>query len=61
MQTLGLLLTQQMEERASHPLGFVSTDYAVLIWGLDAVPDPAPFFEATACATSSTPGWRATR
>jgi ATP-dependent Lhr-like helicase len=27
-------------------VGFVSTDYAVLIWGLDRVPDPAPFFEA---------------
>jgi len=44
MQTLGLLLTQQMEEMGLHPMGFVSTDYAVLIWGLDRLRDPAPLF-----------------
>ncbi|MDH5798425.1 MAG: helicase-related protein, partial [Paracoccaceae bacterium] len=41
MQTLGLLLTQRMEETGLHPLGFVSSDYATLIWGLDPVTDPA--------------------
>ncbi len=41
MQTLGLLLTQRMEEAGLHPMGFVATDYAVLIWGLDQVSDPA--------------------
>ncbi|MFC2966477.1 ligase-associated DNA damage response DEXH box helicase [Acidimangrovimonas pyrenivorans] len=41
-QTLGLLLTKRMEEEGLHPLGFVATDYATLIWGLDAVTDPAP-------------------
>ncbi|WP_343079804.1 ligase-associated DNA damage response DEXH box helicase [Ostreiculturibacter nitratireducens] len=46
MQTLGLLLTKRMEEEALNPLGFVSTDYAVLIWGLDRVPDPLPLFNA---------------
>ena len=46
MQTLGLLLTRQMEDEGLAPVGFVSTDYAVLIWGLDRVPDPAPFFDA---------------
>ncbi len=45
MQTLGLLLTQRMEAMGLDPLGFVSTDYAVLIWGLDRVMDPAPLFE----------------
>ena len=45
MQTLGLLLTQRMEELGLHPMGFVATDYAVLIWGLDAVLDPAPLFQ----------------
>ncbi len=45
MQTLGLLLTQRMEVLGLHPLGFVSTDYAVLIWGLDRLDDPAPLFE----------------
>lgn len=48
MQTLGLLLTARMEEEGLAPLGFVSTDYAVLIWGLDPVRDPAPLFEAQA-------------
>ena len=43
-QTLGLLLTQRMEEQGLHPLGFVATDYATMIWGLDPVIDPAPLF-----------------
>ena len=46
MQTLGLLVTRLMEDQGLGPLGFVSTDYAVLIWGLDGVPDPAPLFDA---------------
>ncbi|SFE57557.1 ATP-dependent helicase Lhr and Lhr-like helicase [Sulfitobacter brevis] len=45
MQTLGLLLTKRMEELGLHPLGFVSTDYATLIWGLDPITDPAPLFD----------------
>ena len=40
-QTLGLLLTQRMEEQGLNPLGFVATDYATLIWGMNAVTDPA--------------------
>jgi ATP-dependent Lhr-like helicase len=44
-QTLGLLLTKQMEEAGLAPLGFVCTDYATLIWGLDAVHDPLPLFD----------------
>lgn len=44
-QTLGLLLTKRMEEEGLHPLGFVATDYATLIWGLDEVSDPAALFE----------------
>ena len=43
-QTLGLLLTQRMEVLELAPLGFVSTDYATLIWGLEPVRDPAPLF-----------------
>jgi len=42
LQTLGLLITRRMENNGLHPLGFVSTDYALLIWGLEALPDPAP-------------------
>ncbi len=45
MQTLGLLVTQRMEAMGLNPLGFVSTDYAVLIWGLDRLEDPAPLFD----------------
>ncbi|MEM6825158.1 MAG: ligase-associated DNA damage response DEXH box helicase [Pseudomonadota bacterium] len=48
MQTLGLLITARMEEEGLAPMGFVSTDYAVLIWGLDQVPDPVPLFDAQA-------------
>jgi len=44
-QTLGLLATKRMEERGLHPLGFVATDYATLIWGLDAVLDAAPLLD----------------
>jgi len=48
MQTLGLLLTKRMEELGLHPLGFVATDYATLIWGLEALKDPAPLFDPAA-------------
>ncbi|WP_242601358.1 ligase-associated DNA damage response DEXH box helicase [Pseudaestuariivita atlantica] len=48
MQTLGLLLTKRMEEMGLAPMGFVATDYAVLIWGLDAVTDPTPLFDLEA-------------
>ena len=47
MQTLGLLLTQRMEQVGLHPMGFVSTDYATLIWGLDPVLDPASLLSGT--------------
>ena len=43
-QTLGLLLTQRMEAMGLQPLGFVATDYATLIWGLEPVRDPAALF-----------------
>ncbi|MFQ6553868.1 ligase-associated DNA damage response DEXH box helicase [Aestuariibius insulae] len=46
MQTLGLLITQRMEERGLDPLGFVTTDYALLIWGLEPLDDPEPLFVA---------------
>ncbi|WP_223428611.1 ligase-associated DNA damage response DEXH box helicase [Tateyamaria pelophila] len=48
MQTLGLLLTKRMEETGLNPLGFLATDYATLIWGLDPIRDPAPLFEIDA-------------
>ena len=46
--TLGLLLTKRMEEEGLNPLGFVATDYATLIWGLDPVPDPVALFDRAA-------------
>ncbi|WP_163846614.1 ligase-associated DNA damage response DEXH box helicase [Pseudooceanicola aestuarii] len=46
-QTLGLLLTKRMEEDGLAPLGFVATDYATLIWGLEAAGDPVPLFDLT--------------
>ena len=47
-QTLGLLLTKRMEELGLDPLGFVSTDYATLFWGLEPLTDPAPLFKIDA-------------
>ncbi len=47
-QTLGLLVTKRMEEEGLHPLGFVATDYATLIWGLDPVMQAAPLLDAQA-------------
>ena len=42
LQTLGLLLTRRMEAAGLAPLGFVCSDYALLVWGLEETPDPAP-------------------
>lgn len=44
-QTLGLLLTKRMEDLGLAPMGFVATDYATLIWGLDHVSDPRPLLD----------------
>lgn len=34
-QTLGMLLTRRLERMGAKPLGFVATDYALAIWGLE--------------------------
>lgn len=44
-QTLGLLLTKRMEDLGLDPLGFVATDYATLIWGLEPLRDAAPLLD----------------
>ena len=44
-QTLGLLLTHRMEGAGLAPLGFVATDYALLVWSLEPVRDPAPLLD----------------
>ncbi len=41
-QTLGLLVTKALEDAGLRPLGFVASDYATLIWGLDAPAEVAP-------------------
>ena len=45
-QSLGMLLTRRMEERGLKPIGFVSNDYALAVYGLEPVTDPAPLFSA---------------
>jgi ATP-dependent Lhr-like helicase len=45
-QTLGLLVTRRMEAAGLNPLGFVANDYALMIWGLDLVEDPAALLTA---------------
>ena len=57
-QTLGLLLTKRMEELSLDPLGFVATDYATLIWGLEQLQDPAPLFQIEALR-AGLEGWLA--
>ncbi|WP_127108114.1 ligase-associated DNA damage response DEXH box helicase [Pararhodobacter zhoushanensis] len=44
-QTLGLLLTRQMEALGLGPLGFTPTDYALLIWSTDPVKDAAALLQ----------------
>lgn len=41
-QSLGMLISRRMEDRGLGPLGFVATDYTLVVWGLKPVPDPAP-------------------
>lgn len=55
-QTLGLLVTKQMEDQELAPLGFVATDYATLIWGLSPVTDATPLFAAETLR-SGLQGW----
>lgn len=44
-QTLGLMLTKRLEEARLAPLGFVANDYAVMVWGLSRIEDPAWLFD----------------
>jgi ATP-dependent Lhr-like helicase len=40
-QSLGMLVSRRMEDRGLGPLGFVATDYTLVVWGMQPVPDPA--------------------
>lgn len=41
-QSLGMLITRRMEGMGLKPLGFVANDYAIAVWGLRPIADPAP-------------------
>jgi ATP-dependent Lhr-like helicase len=43
-QSLGMLITRRMESAGLRPLGFVSNDYALAVYGLDPIEDPAALF-----------------
>lgn len=57
-QTLGLLISKQLETKGLAPLGFVATDYATLIWGLEEVLDPKSLFSLSEFE-SGMDGWLA--
>jgi ATP-dependent helicase Lhr and Lhr-like helicase len=41
-QSLGMLVTKRMEKLGLKPLGFVANDYALSVYGLEPITDPAP-------------------
>ncbi len=41
-QSLGMLITKRMEKSGLKPLGFVANDYALAVYGLEPITDPAP-------------------
>jgi ATP-dependent helicase Lhr and Lhr-like helicase len=45
-QSLGMLVTKRMEARGLKPMGFVANDYALGVWGLEEITDPASLFSA---------------
>jgi ATP-dependent Lhr-like helicase len=38
-QTLGMLITRRLERAGKNPLGFLASEYAVAVWGLDPMGD----------------------
>ncbi len=45
-QSLGMLITRRMESRGLKPMGFVASDYALGVWSVDPITDPASLFSA---------------
>ena len=43
-QSLGMLVTRRMEALGLKPIGFVANDYALAVYGLEKIEDPAPLF-----------------
>ena len=46
-QSLGMLITKRMERAGLQPLGFVASDYALAVWSLKPVTDPAALFDGS--------------
>lgn len=53
-QSLGMLITRRMEDRGLSPLGFVANDYALAVWGLRPISDPAALLSADILANEFT-------
>jgi ATP-dependent Lhr-like helicase len=49
-QSLGMLITRRMESAGAAPMGFVANDYALAVWGLKPVHDPAALLSPTILA-----------
>ncbi|PJG48071.1 DNA ligase-associated DEXH box helicase [Sphingobium sp. LB126] len=45
-QSLGMLLTRRMDAQGLMPMGFVSNDYALAVYGLKPIGDPKSLFSA---------------
>jgi ATP-dependent helicase Lhr and Lhr-like helicase len=45
-QSLGMLITKRMEMRGLKPMGFVANDYALGVWSMEEVTDPASLFSS---------------
>lgn len=43
-QSLGMLITRRMEAMGLKPIGFVANDYALAVYGLEKITDPAALF-----------------
>ncbi|NML07686.1 ligase-associated DNA damage response DEXH box helicase [Sphingomonas sp. G-3-2-10] len=43
-QSLGMLITRRMEALGLKPIGFVANDYALAVYGLEKIEDPAALF-----------------
>jgi ATP-dependent Lhr-like helicase len=46
-QSLGMLITRRMESAGLAPMGFVANDYALAVWGLHPITDPAALLSPT--------------
>jgi ATP-dependent helicase Lhr and Lhr-like helicase len=53
-QSLAMLITKRMERRGLKPLGFVASDYAFAVWGLEPITDPALLFSSDILAAEFT-------